>query len=148
MSDTQGKDGRFLPGKSGNPRGRPPGVPDRRRKMTESILNDLEAILNVVKARAADGDMQAASLLLARTLPTVKAEGERLQFEFDATLSPSHQLQQIAQAVADGDLTLDQGKGFAELVRQIAEVKALDGQGDKADKLINAFKQLAQTLPN
>lgn len=138
----------FQKGQSGCPTGRPKGIPDRRRKMTESILNDLEGILNVVKARAADGDMQAASLLLARTLPTMKAEGERLQFEFDATLSPAKMLAQVTQAVANGDLSIEQGRQFADMVRQLAEVKALDGQGDKADKLVEAFRNLAANLPN
>ena len=132
---------------SPNPSGRPKGIIDKRQRIQKALADDADALLAVIKAKALEGDMQAAGLLLSRTVPTLRAESdERVQFKFDATQPLAEQLQAITQAVADGEISLEQGKQFADLAARLAEVRAREaGTDDSA--LINAFKTFAQKVP-
>jgi len=133
---------------SPNPSGRPRGIVDKRMRLNQAIQSEIESVIEVVKARAQEGDMSAAALLLARAVPTLKAEsGDRVQFQFDASKSLSEQLAAITQAVADGELTLEQGKQFAELATSLARARALEGGGDNETAIINALRGFAQTAP-
>jgi hypothetical protein len=133
---------------SPNPSGRPRGIVDKRMRLNQAIQSEIESVIEVVKARAQEGDMSAAALLLARAVPTLKAEsGDRVQFHFDATKSLADQLAAVTQAVADGDLTLEQGKQFAELATSLARVRALEGGGDNETAIINALRSFAQVAP-
>lgn len=63
--------GKFRPGISGNPRGKPRGcgwAPDLRR----ALRADATAVMHQLAERAKAGDMKAAELLLSRVLPALK----------------------------------------------------------------------------
>jgi hypothetical protein len=49
----------------------------------------------VVINAARDGDIQDASLVLARIAPTLKAQADKVSFEFDATAPMSEQVQTV-----------------------------------------------------
>lgn len=66
--------GRFQPGQSGNPAGRPKGIPNPQAQLRKSIEGHVPAIITRLVASALDGDTAAASLLLSRCLPPVKPE--------------------------------------------------------------------------
>jgi hypothetical protein len=137
----------FVKGQSGNPAGRPKGIIDKRQRLQKAIQDNIESVIQVVNAAALQGDMSAAALLLSRAVPTLKAEsGEIVQFAFDATQSLSTQLAAIAQAVADGELSLDQGKQFMELATNLARARALENGGDDS-ALVNAFREFAARAP-
>lgn len=68
---------------SPNPQGRPKGIIDKRMKVNQSLLADADDIAKVVIQSALSGDMQAASLVLSRIAPTLKAQTETVQFELD-----------------------------------------------------------------
>jgi hypothetical protein len=118
--------------------------------MNQAIQDGIESVIEVVKARANEGDMSAAALLLSRAVPTLKAESaERIAFAFDSSQPLSAQLQQVAQAAADGAITLDQAQQFTEIVKQLAAVRALEnGGGDRESALVEAFKAMAKVVPN
>lgn len=62
--------GRFKPGQSGNPSGRPRGaVSPVTRLIRESSLDVVATVIDAAKG----GDMQAAALILARGVPALKA---------------------------------------------------------------------------
>ena len=71
---TSAKSGQWQPGESGNPRGRPPGRPDKRLLATAAMLDEMRGIVAVLVGKALEGDTNAASIVLSKILPSVKAQ--------------------------------------------------------------------------
>lgn len=65
---------RFQPGQSGNPAGRPRGIPSPAQKLRQAIGQHTTEIIDVLVRRAIDGDVNAAGLLLSRVLPVARPE--------------------------------------------------------------------------
>lgn len=65
------KRGRWKPGESGNPKGRPPGAGEVA-KLRASIAGHVPEIIGQLVEAAKGGDVQAARLLLERVLPPMK----------------------------------------------------------------------------
>ncbi|MEL7706862.1 DUF5681 domain-containing protein [Citromicrobium bathyomarinum] len=102
--------GRWQKGQSGNPAGRPPGRPDARTKISRALLDDGHAVARVVIDAALDGDLQACQIILARIAPALKAQAERVQFDFDPTAPVTEQIEAVLAAVAEGKLAPDAGQ--------------------------------------
>lgn len=66
--------GRFKSGVSGNPNGRPKGVPNPSTELRKAISDHVPGIIARLAQAALEGDVAAASLLLSRVLPPVKPE--------------------------------------------------------------------------
>lgn len=137
----------FKPGRSGNVKGRPKGIIDKRLRLNKSLMADGSKLLEVTKAKALEGDMTAMALLLPRMMPTLKPEGSPVRFALDASLSTSKQIEALIQALADGQLNVDEAKQVAEMIRLLAEARAADGQGENAERLIQAFRDMATKMP-
>lgn len=116
----------FIKGQSGNPKGRPRGIIDKRQRMQKALGEGADALIAVIKARALDGDMQAAGLVLSRLVPTMKADGALIQFEFDATLPIAKQAEQVLAAIADGKLSAESGKAIIDAIHQLGDIRATE----------------------
>jgi hypothetical protein len=116
----------WQPGVSGNPRGRPPGRPDRRLLATEQMLTEMRAIVAVLIGKALEGDTNAASVVLAKCLPSIKAQAEKVNFDFDATAPISDQVAQVLDAIAAGAVAPDVGRLIIESVKALADVRATE----------------------
>lgn len=69
--------GRFQPGQSGNPRGRPPGEATTQRLRKDMISDeDLREILEVVIDKAKGGDLTAAALIIDRKIPKLRVTAD------------------------------------------------------------------------
>jgi len=147
MTEDRGKNGRFLPGKSGNLRGRPRGLVEKRARVTKALLKDAEQVAQVVSAAAQGGDMTAAGMVLDRAVPALKREGSLVRFPFNPDASLAEQFNQLMHAIANGQLTIEEGQRVADMLRARAEIAALEGKGGEVEKLVEAFKTLAQNLP-
>jgi hypothetical protein len=102
----------FEPGQSGNPRGKAPGTRNRASVLLDAIgAEDLTAIVEKVVAKAKDGDLTAAKMILDRLTPTPRARA--VEFDLPAigkdTWNVADQviaaLGKIAAAAADGTIS-------------------------------------------
>jgi hypothetical protein len=77
---TRDKKGRWLPGRSANPKGKPPdsGMVGTLRK---AIRERLPSIVAKLADQAEAGDVQAARVLVERVLPPVRAESREIVVE-------------------------------------------------------------------
>ncbi|MFD1217214.1 DUF5681 domain-containing protein [Microbulbifer celer] len=111
---------------SPNPAGRPRGLKDKRTRVTEKLLEEAQKIADVVIEKAKKGDIQAAALILGRTTPTLKAQAEKVNFEFDASAPMTDQVQAVLQGIADGEVSPDTGKQIIEAISALAGIKQID----------------------
>jgi hypothetical protein len=79
--------GRFQSGQSGNPNGRPRGIPNPHAKLRKAIEGHVPAIIDRLVQAALDGDTAAASLLLSRCLAAVKPESVSLPVPDQGTMA-------------------------------------------------------------
>jgi hypothetical protein len=128
---------------SPNKAGRPRGIIERRARVTNALLKDAKRIAEVVSAAGLSGDLTAAAMIMDRSVPKLKAEGSLVRFHLDTSLPTSQQFAQVTQAIADGQLTLEEGKQIVDMIKLQAEARAADGAGDSADKLTKAFREMA-----
>lgn len=117
---------KWVKGVSGNPAGRPPGRPDKRLLATQQMLDEMRNIVAVLVAQALEGDTGAASLVLSRVLPSLKAQAEKVNFPLDTTAPISEQVAQVLDAVAGGLLAPDVGRLMIESLKALADVRAVE----------------------
>ena len=113
-------------GPSPNPKGRPAGLPDKRLLATQSMLEEMRGIVAVLIAKALEGDTNAASIVLAKTLPSVKAQMEKVNFSFSADAPISDQVAQVLDAIAAGAVAPDVGRLIIDSIARLADVRATE----------------------
>ena len=72
--------GQFKKGVSGNPKGRPRGVTDKRQKLRLALEEKAEELLEIIIERAMKGDTQMQRVLLRRLIPPAKPESSLQSF--------------------------------------------------------------------
>jgi len=122
----QGPDGRFLPGKSGNPKGRRPGIIDKRTRITQALAEDAQKIVDVVVGAAMEGDMQAATIVLSRIAPPLKAAAEKVQFEYRTDVPLSEQAEAVMKACGDGLVDPETAKMLISCIQSVAGIRAVE----------------------
>jgi len=132
------KSGKFLPGHVANPKGRAKGVPDKRTALTRALKEDAEEIISVVRAKALDGDMQAAAIILNRVAPPVKPQHDQVQFTFDPDGTLSDNVSDILKAVSDGRVPPDVAKSVIDSLGALA----LCRQTDEIEKRLQAIENM------
>ena len=108
----------FLPGQSGNAKGRPPGSRHVALVALDAIGEDnAKAILEAAVTAAKAGDMRATEVILSRVWPARKSRPVVVQLPIvtDAA-SAVEALGAITAAAADGVITLDEAQGLAGLI--------------------------------
>ena len=113
-------------GRSPNPAGRPKGVLDKRQKVEAALRDEGPAVARVVLDAALAGDMQAAGIVLARIAPTLRAQSEKVQFEFDPSLPIARQVESVLAAVAGGQVAPDIGQVIVSMVGTLSQVRATE----------------------
>lgn len=113
-------------GISGNPAGRPPGRPDRRLLATQAMLDEMRNIVAVLVGKALEGDTNAANIVLSKVIPSLKAQSEKVTFDFDATATISDQVAQVLDAIAAGAVAPDVGRVIIESIKALADVRAAE----------------------
>lgn len=109
----------FQKGKSGNPKGRPPGVRHKTTQLAEKLMAaDVEKVVNSVIQAAIAGDMTASRLVLERLVPV------RKDAPLSIDLGPIKSLDDVArgmativEAVASSELAPSEGAAVASLLQ-------------------------------
>ena len=125
----------FVKGQSGNPRGRPKGLVTQK-KLRASIEQDLPSILAAMIESAKAGDVQAAKLLIDRTIPALRPADGCISLPAVDTLAGRGQA--ILDALAAGNLppnvaaTLMAALGtqakLVEATELVARIEALEAK--------------------
>jgi hypothetical protein len=135
--------GRWKPGQSGNPSGRPPGARNRASVLAEQMLTaDVENIVRTVIDRAVGGDTTCLRLCLERLLPPVRERSVEIPLPDVATVADAvAAMTVVVGRVASGDIAPGEAAAVASVVetfrrtvetqdleRRIAELEAGRGQ--------------------
>lgn len=133
------QDGRFRPGKSGNPAGRPIGARHRSTVMVENLLaGEAEAVARTVVQAAIDGDMVAARLVLERVCPPTKGRFVKIDLPAisdGATLTTA--LRKVVASLAAAEITTDEATEIAKVIELIGgslERRELEERIDALEK--------------
>ena len=116
----------WVKGVSGNPKGRPPGRPDKRLLATQQMLDEMRNIVAVLVGKALEGDTNAASIVLAKVMPSVKAQAEKINFDLRTDAPASEQVAQVLDAVAAGAVAPDVGRLIIDSIKSLADVRATE----------------------
>lgn len=147
MAETPPNDGQlWKPGECPNKRGRPLGSKNRKTILREELEKHGGELAAVLKAKALAGDPTCLGLWLARLDPPLRPRGETVEFSLDVNAPLATQIAQVIQAVSAGELTVDEGRQIADMIRQLADVRALEGGGDKVERLVLAFRDMAKSI--
>ena len=107
------------------PKGRPKGA-SARSHLVNRLLNDADGVVDAMICKALQGDVGAATLILSRIVPSLKAQLERVEFDFDPSSTTSDQLAQVLAAIADGSMPADSGKAIIETIKALADIRAME----------------------
>jgi hypothetical protein len=114
----------WKPGQSGNPKGRPAGTGEVG-KLRAAIAKRVPDLLDAMMARALDGDVGAARLLLERAIAPLKAMEQPQALTLpDGTLT--EQGHAVLRSVANGVLAPSQGAALLGAIGTLARVTELD----------------------
>ena len=111
---------------SPNKSGRPRGIVDKRVRVAQQMLDDVQGIVEVMTAKALEGDSAAASLILGRVLPSLRSQAQPVAFEFDATAPIARQVEMVLDGIASGAVPADIGKQIIDAVGALSAIRATE----------------------
>lgn len=111
----------FKKGQSGNPTGRPRGIPDKRTQLRSLLEPHSEQLVSKAVEKALEGDTTALRLCLERIIPPFKAVGETVNVSaLKAASTATERAELVLTYLAEGDLTPDDSNVIlGALVRQL-----------------------------
>jgi hypothetical protein len=127
----------WKPGQSGNPKGRKPGTGEIT-KLRNSIAEHIQGIIKQLVDAAQNGDIQAARLLLDRTIPTLKPAEETIILALPDS-SITDQSQVVMTAVTAGTITVSQGIQLLIAIGAQDRLSEIDQNKQKRDALDAMF---------
>jgi hypothetical protein len=116
--------GRFSPGTSGNPNGRPKGALNRATVAAQTLLDgEAEALSRRAVEMALAGDTTAMRLCLERILPPRKDRPISFSLpEISTAAEAATALSAVVSAVASGEITPTEASEVAKLLAEFVKV--------------------------
>lgn len=102
------------------------------------MLDEMRAIVSVLVGKALEGDTNAASIVLSKTLPSLKAHAKPVQFDFDATAPISDQVSAVLDGIATGHVPPDVGRLIIDSIARLADVRASEELAARIEALEEA----------
>jgi len=115
----------WKPGQSGNPKGRPPGIPDKRGRFRRAIQDKGEELVTVVLNAALAGDMAALRLCLDRIAPPLRPSAEPVEIAMPEGASAQEQATLVLAAIARGEVDPVNGKLLVDVISSVATLTEL-----------------------
>lgn len=117
----------FKPGVSGNPKGRPKGSKNKRKRLMDALEKDLPDLITAAKVKALRGDVAALRLLLERLIPTKKSESSTVFIKnFDGAATLTEKADVIMTAIANGMIPPDVGASLITALNNTAKIVEID----------------------
>ncbi len=130
---------KWVKGQSGNPAGRAKGGKTRLTLLRDSLREHVPEILNRLVKSALEGDITAAKLILERTIPAFKSVDSPVAMpSLSGTLS--ERAEGVLEAVTNGTLTPDEGKGLLASVSNLAKILEYDELLTRVERLESRVK--------
>jgi hypothetical protein len=125
LSEHRASNGRFAPGRSGNPTGRPKGARNRITLLAEAVLEEnSEGLTQKAVGDAIGGDAGTLRFLLGRLVPPASADQPvALGLAPGEERDPEAILTKTVRAMADGEITPKQALQIGRLIAIIARLK-------------------------
>ena len=114
--------GQFTKGRSGNPKGRPKGIVDRRRQYLALIEQQLPDVVVQVVAAALGGDMTACKILIDKVLPSLRPVPPAISLP-QSGASTSSQSAAVVEAMLGGSLAPDQAAAAMSVIVDNARLR-------------------------
>jgi len=121
--------GRFRPGESGNPGGRPKGRRNKKTRLAEALLEgEADALTRVAIERALAGDINALRLCLERLVPVPRSRRVRIGLPPDMVAADevTAALATTLKAMAAGRIAPDEAATVAQVLD--AQRRAIETQ--------------------
>jgi hypothetical protein len=114
---------KFLPGQSGNPAGKKPGTLSLPGKLRAALGAEAGEILEAMVAKAKEGDIAAARLILDRVVAPLRATDELVHLQ-DANLNDlTHAPVALLGALGQGAITPAQLNEIASALASLVRVR-------------------------
>ncbi len=110
---------------SPNPAGRP-RITDRKARVTQALLDEAPAIVRVVLDAAKEGDLSACGMVLARIVPALRAQAERVSFDFNPSAPVAQQIEAVLAGIASGVLSADLGRDVIAAIGTLSNARAVE----------------------
>lgn len=127
--------GRFAPGQSGNPKGRPP-TSASLAAMRARIAQDLDGIVDALVAQAKAGDTNAARLLLERVLPPLRPVELPAHVPMRDGASSTERVRAVESAIHNGEITAEQAEGLLKALKSCGNAMATSALGGGIERLL------------
>ena len=139
MTVTRLPSGRFSPGTSGNPNGRPR---TESAALRAQLAEHGPAIAAVVVEAAIGGDLHAAKLVLDRISPPLRAQAAPILLDLPGPAKNATSIAvAIIRAAADGDLPPDVAAQLVGAVGTLVRIIETDELKDRQESLEQATKR-------
>lgn len=138
---------KFEKGTSGNPKGRPRGIQDKRQALRLLLEENSEPLIRKAIEMALLGDPQSIRLLIERLIPKAKQDVITMPIQIDTLeklTSITNLGHQLIQAVCDGELTPDEGRtvgSLLEIQRKIIETNELSERIEALEYTLKSRKK-------
>lgn len=122
-AETRSSSGKFLPGHSGNPAGRPRGSRNSPRLRLD---DDIASITDVIVGKALDGDVAAAKLLMDRIFPRLRSAAAPITVDLPRDAGPLPMAASVLRAALAGEIPPDTAAQLVGIASQISRMTEIE----------------------
>jgi hypothetical protein len=117
---------KYTKGKSGNPKGRPRGIRDKRVELRSLLEPHAAELVQKAVELAKDGDSAALRLCLDRRIPTLKARDEPTQGRWEGVDAGADLGRAVLRSMAAGEVTPDQASAMMGAIAAHSRIVEVD----------------------